>query len=292
MSETSDKQTENKFESLGSFLKKTRVERGLELEQIIEETKVSASTLRAIEADDFDALPADAFARGLYAHYATALRLNKDEIVARFFMERNSHPSVQAKQGTLPSQPQPPGKKAKQISGMAEPTGVSPISSLGFFLLLLIVIAGTVCWYLSINPATYLSAKLRGISQQTTQEQTSPVTDVENDILAEGEPASTAIISTALSPPSRTEPADQQAKYIVAAQFPSTTTVTVTIDDNPPQELTYSAGQSVIWPADKKLVLVLPGQSDIKLTLNDIPLSLPDTKGDTSTITIPEYLLE
>lgn len=291
MTEASDNHTENEFESLGSFLKKTRLERGLELDQIVEETKVSASTLRFIEADDFDALPADAFARGLYAHYAKALQVNSDEIVARFLMERNARPSDQSKKGTLPNTP--PGKKAKQISGMAEPTGVSPVSSLGFFLLLLIVIAGAVCWYLSINPATFISAKLRGISHDTIQEQTLPATDVEIDILAEGEPVSTAIINTKLSsPPSPKETAEQKAKYLVAAQFPSATTVTVTIDDNPPQELTYSAGQSVSWPANKKLVLVLPGQSDIKLTLNDIPLSLPDGTNDTVTIAIPEYLLE
>lgn len=174
MEETSKTQSTERFESLGALLHRTRIERGIELEQIIEETKISGSNLRAMESDNFHILPADAFARGFYAHYARALQLNPDEIVARFLMERNAHPSGSRKNSR--SVAAPPGSQAKRVSSMAEPTGVSPISTLGFVLLLLIIIAGGICWYLSINPAAYLSEMLRGVQhvEDTTKETAPP----------------------------------------------------------------------------------------------------------------------
>ena len=50
--------------SLGQYLQQIRKSKNLEIEQISAETRISKSTLAAIEADDFSHLPADAFARG------------------------------------------------------------------------------------------------------------------------------------------------------------------------------------------------------------------------------------
>lgn len=151
--------TEKEHESLGQFLRNTRVARAIDLNQVSEETRISGSNLRAMEADDFGALPADAFARGFYALYAKALQLDPEKIVARFLMERGSRPSS-IKQAASQTKTLP-GRMAHQVSSMAEPAKSSPMSSIGFILLLLILLAGGICLYLSINPATYLSEKLR-----------------------------------------------------------------------------------------------------------------------------------
>lgn len=152
---------ETETDSLGQFLRKTRIELGLELDQVGEETKISASNLKAMEADDYGALPADAFAKGFYSLYAKALNLPHDEIVNRFLAERGSP----QRKNPLTSHNPPAHKAAQQISNMAEPSGVSPMSTIGFVLLLLILLAGGVCWYFEINPATFISEKLRGIQE-------------------------------------------------------------------------------------------------------------------------------
>ncbi len=142
-------------ESLGQFLKRTRTELGLDLQVICEETRISNSNLRAMEADDFGALPADAFTRGFYTLYAKRLNVDAEEVVARFKAERGVNPR------RLSSAHNPPHITAQQVSNMAEPSNGSPLSTLGYVLLLLILLSGGISWYFNINPATFLSEKLR-----------------------------------------------------------------------------------------------------------------------------------
>jgi len=151
--EMQDRETE----SLGQFLKHTRIDRGLDLEQIAEDTRISASNLRAMEADEYSALPADAFSRGFYILYAKTLQLDPESIVARYRSERGLHP----RKGAVVKHNPPAHKAAQQLSNMAEPSAVSPLSTIGYIVLLLIILAGGLCWYFNINPATYISEKLR-----------------------------------------------------------------------------------------------------------------------------------
>lgn len=169
-------------ESLGQFLKRTRIARGFEFEQIVEETRISTSNLKAIESDDFAALPADAFSRGFYTIYARKLLLDPEEVVARFRAERGVSPK---RGGTIAHNP-PGHKAAQQVSNMAEPSAVSPLSTLGYILLMLIILAGGLCWYFNINPATYLSEQLR--SFQTEQPQSIPSAPTEKN---DSQPAGT-----------------------------------------------------------------------------------------------------
>ncbi|WP_136806621.1 helix-turn-helix domain-containing protein [Desulfosediminicola flagellatus] len=181
---------ETEPESLGQFLRKTRIELGFDLEQICEETKISASNLKAIEGDSYGSLPADAFARGFYSLYARALKLNSDEIVKRFLTERGS---LQRK-NSLTSHNPPAHKAAQEISNMAEPSGASPMSTIGLALLLLILLTGGVCWYFDINPATFISEKIRSIEQNNTQD-TAP-SDPDNSSIQAPEPENAGDTST------------------------------------------------------------------------------------------------
>lgn len=152
-------------ESLGELLEKTRKKLNLDLEQVARDTKISMSKLRAMEADDYNSLPADAFARGFYSLYARALRLNPEDIVQRFFKERGRTPHPVHDNTTAA----PPHKVAMEVHSMAEPSNVSPLSTLGVVLLLLILIGAGLCWYFSINPVTYVSEKLRSLNHVQTQ---------------------------------------------------------------------------------------------------------------------------
>jgi len=153
-------------ESLGQFLKNARENQGYDFDTICTETRISRSNLQAMESDDYDSLPADAFARGFYNIYARVVGLDPEEIIARFLAERGSTP-----QGNGQAIQNPPARKAqKQVGNMAEPSGVSPLSTIGFALLLLIIIGAGVCWHFNINPATFISEKLRSLQETETTE--------------------------------------------------------------------------------------------------------------------------
>lgn len=69
------------MESVGSRLRDARETRGLTLEDVAQITKISRTHLGAIEADNFQVLPAPIFARGFVRSYAGAVGLDPNVLV-------------------------------------------------------------------------------------------------------------------------------------------------------------------------------------------------------------------
>jgi cytoskeleton protein RodZ len=70
--------------SIGETLRRERVRRGWNLDEVAAETKISLHLLEAIEADQFDRLPGGVFARNFVRQYAQMLELDEDEILSAF----------------------------------------------------------------------------------------------------------------------------------------------------------------------------------------------------------------
>lgn len=68
-------------ETIGQQLKKTREYRHLTLEKVEETTHIRLKFLRALEADDYSAMPSPAQARGFLRNYAQYLGLDLDQMV-------------------------------------------------------------------------------------------------------------------------------------------------------------------------------------------------------------------
>ncbi len=61
----------------GPFIRKVRQYKNINLEQLSKETRISRSYMAAVEADDYEALPAAVFVRGFVAQMARILGLNE-----------------------------------------------------------------------------------------------------------------------------------------------------------------------------------------------------------------------
>ncbi|MGI9536981.1 MAG: helix-turn-helix domain-containing protein [Desulfocapsaceae bacterium] len=157
-------------ESLGMLLRKLRLERSLDISDVAEETKIPPATIRAMEADDFSALPALAFARGFYAIYSEMLNLDQDEIVERFLVEYHNTDI------TGKSDPAAPSLKGKQIGSMAERPTHFLRTAIGITVLAIILIVAGISWYAGYNPANHISQWLRGFQGPQIEiiEQTKP----------------------------------------------------------------------------------------------------------------------
>jgi len=70
--------------TVGQILKARRVERGLDLARIADETRIPMRYLTALEDDRHADLPAYAYALGFLRNYARLLSLSADDIVAQF----------------------------------------------------------------------------------------------------------------------------------------------------------------------------------------------------------------
>lgn len=68
----------------GDSFRSARESRKLTIDEVAQETRISARFLRAIEKEDFSALPGGLFSRGFVRTYAQAIGLDADEAVARF----------------------------------------------------------------------------------------------------------------------------------------------------------------------------------------------------------------
>ncbi len=68
-------------ENFGAYLKHERELRGVPLEEIASVTKIHIRFLRALEENDFDALPGEVFVKGFIRAYAKAIGSNEEDLV-------------------------------------------------------------------------------------------------------------------------------------------------------------------------------------------------------------------
>lgn len=70
--------------SQAAWLEQQRLRAGLSLDEIADRTKISIRFLRAIEAGDFEQLPAGIFATSYIRQYAEAIGTEPEKILSRY----------------------------------------------------------------------------------------------------------------------------------------------------------------------------------------------------------------
>lgn len=76
------------MESIGRYLKRTRESRAMSVEEVARATRIPAASIERIEADHFDDLPGEVFARGFLKAYARAVSLPVEDVLARYTASR------------------------------------------------------------------------------------------------------------------------------------------------------------------------------------------------------------
>lgn len=74
--------------SVGRFLREKREERRMSIAEIARATRMPASSVERIEADQFDELPGEVFVRGFLKSYAQAVGVQSDDVLARYTASR------------------------------------------------------------------------------------------------------------------------------------------------------------------------------------------------------------
>ncbi len=70
--------------SFGNYLKSIRLEKGISLEEISNETKISVDSFLLIEKEDTDRLPVEIFVKSFLRAYAKAVGADEEEAVRRY----------------------------------------------------------------------------------------------------------------------------------------------------------------------------------------------------------------
>ncbi len=95
-------------QSFGTWLRRQREVREIDLREIADSTKVSMSYLRAFEEDRFDVLPASVFAKGFLRQYARYVGLEPEEVVNFYLAARQPQEDEASLVST--AEPEPPAR--------------------------------------------------------------------------------------------------------------------------------------------------------------------------------------
>ena len=244
-------------ETLGGYLGRLRREQHKKIEDMAEETKISRQKLLAMEADDYGALPAAAFARGLYGIYAKALRCDQAEVLRRYEEEVSGNTNKKLSDATTVLQD-------KQIGTMAARPSRTLWARTGLVLFVIIIVGTLSAWYFSWNPATFISEKLQNMqagveSEEETSESSSLFpTDPDGAVQSEN------------------------TRYFLTVEFLRETTFTAKVDDAPPEKNTYAEGSTCSWYANTSISLILPEDAQVVAYQSGSRINLPkaNTKGE------------
>lgn len=75
------------METMGTWLRREREQRGIALEEISDTTRIPVRTLEFLETGRFDDLPGDTFVKGFLRAYARAVGVRSEDVLARYGME-------------------------------------------------------------------------------------------------------------------------------------------------------------------------------------------------------------
>ena len=76
------------METVGQYLRRQREAQEMSLEEVSRATRVPMANLERIEADRFDELPGEVFARGFLKAYARSVGLSSKDVLARYTASR------------------------------------------------------------------------------------------------------------------------------------------------------------------------------------------------------------
>jgi cytoskeletal protein RodZ len=135
--------------TVGTYLKTLRQQQGLTISQVSLETHISTSNLNAIEAEEYEKLPADTFTRGLVTIYAEFLDIDGPRAAKDFLQQRDAQ--------------LPRGRRNRQAAAgrslrpkkLAEPSHVSSATVAALLLILIVASFSAFCIYTGWNPFAY-----------------------------------------------------------------------------------------------------------------------------------------
>lgn len=76
--------------SFGSYLKTSRIQKGISLKDVSREIRISEETLLLIEKEDHDRLPAEVFVKGFLRAYADVVGADGEVAVRRYLSDRQT----------------------------------------------------------------------------------------------------------------------------------------------------------------------------------------------------------
>jgi transcriptional regulator with XRE-family HTH domain len=232
--------------SFGTWLRRQREMREIDLREIADKTKISLRYLKAMEQDRFELLPAPVFARGFLREYSKYVGLNADEVVNYYLSTQHGHTLEEEANEELVD----PGRSR------------GPVTRGAFLALLLIVAAALLAYFLFYRQ-----------SQEDARRAAPPPIA----------PPATETVPTEVPPPQEEV---LSAPLVVTLDFIQECWVDARVDGAPQVSRLFVAGESIQLEGEETVELSLGNGGGVEAQVNNMPLGLDADPGDVVSVTI------
>lgn len=242
---------EKELFSFGRYLQSIRMEKKISLEKVSEETRIAVGTLKIIEKEDLEALPAEVFVRGFLRAFAHAVGADAAEAVKLYEARLNLE---------------------SKLSGAARFSGRSAIRLWRNMFLSVVALLSVII--LSLYGFSYFQNQMR-LSE-------TPEMHGLND--KSGEPL-TQDAQGSNTP--KGSPTNQSAKLILTIIAVEDLWVKVIIDNKAPDEYNLSAGENLELEASVGYNLLIGNAGACELKFNGEPVSISGKFGEIVSLQLP-----
>jgi cytoskeleton protein RodZ len=258
--------------SVGSYLRQLRTQRGVSLEEIARSTRVMHSYLEALEADEFETLPAPVFAKGFIRAYCQALGVSPDEAFALW--DQRGGEGAEAKPAAMPTRPAPvPTATTEAVKRREAAESRSRSAVLAGFVMLVVLGLALFAMTLWLQPSGEQQSERRAVLPAPAP-QAVPV--AETPLAAtppQPVPAATVAAPTAAAPaPASSAEAPRivgvTSPYRLVARTSERTWMRVRTEDGRSSEENIPAGETREWVSNRPFVLTIGNAGGVALELN------------------------
>ncbi|MDY6903200.1 MAG: DUF4115 domain-containing protein [Thermodesulfobacteriota bacterium] len=242
--------------SFGRYLQACRLERGMSLEMLANETRISMDTLAAIENEDYSRLPKEVYARGFLRSCARAVGADGDRVIRSY--EENlaiSNRIILAEQ-----------ELERENARFWRKVMFSTMTLLAVIVLTIFLAQPRV-------PSS-------GITEPSSPETSAPQ-QKESQLSPVSEPA--------LSPQKRANTANpsESDKILLEIRTIEKTWVKIVVDNQKPKEYTLKPGDHLALEANSGFNILIGNATGVQLLKNGQPVFVPGKQGQVVNMEIP-----
>lgn len=275
------------MKEIGEYLRKTREEKGISLNEVQEKTKIRLRYLEAIEEGNLDVIPGEVYCRGFIVNYANAIGIDGNHLLEEYAAtKKEEEKQLQLEADSANSKKESKGKIAKEIKLSKEKkktassnNASSKVTSKFNLVLILCLIIPLIAGILLINRIPGLSFFQKNMTETNEPKVNEP-----------------EVQPTLNEAPMTQKDEDVQTSQIfpapvtVYAEFSERVWVQVEADGETlflKDGITFdSSSPKQVWTAQKELTIRLGNPRGIHLSLNGKDLGLIGERGIPKTIKI------
>jgi cytoskeletal protein RodZ len=246
--------------SFGAYLKKTRIEKGLSIEDIMDYTRISKYVLQQIEEVNASKLPEAVYLKGFLKSYAQAMGIDPSDVLERYkrYISKDEE------------------KKERDREKKHIPNNQFPFMKLIGFILVIVIVAGSLIVIVSHRD-----------SEKNTSEST---------VALPSEPSATAPEATSSAPatdvPAKATTDGQESKAAdgglsLEVICVEPTTIKISVDDGAPEEHTLNPQDHLGLKAEETYNILIGNACGVHLFLNKKPVNIPGKCGQSVNMLLP-----